>query len=534
MKNQKYWSKRAKDNEDAWTKRSKETVEKEIAAHYQRALRNIKGGILKLYANFAKDNGLDFSEGQRLLSGTEFKEWRMSMQEYLQLIANGDKGLERELNTLAMRPRITRLEKLYAETLQELDKLGRNVDKSMKDFLTEAYQSNYAKDIFDFVKIGGLSVALSKLDNIGIEKVIASKWSGKNYSQRIWTNTKLLGGVLKETVANGVHRGLSIQQMSRMVENKMHSGYSNAVRLVRTEMNFVNNHAHFYSMKDAGIDAYEFIAVLDNRTSSKCKTRDGETYLLEEKSVGFNYPPLHPRCRSTVAPVIEGVSKNGSRIAKDKSGKYIEIPSSMNYKDYEKVYIKKETTLDEWNKINQKKLPTEAAVESKFKELFSKFNSDNTKSPVKLGDIADKSLIMPTLKYFEKQIVTREVENAVIITSSNEVYHCSGDKNNISSILELGDKLKGAYVTHNHPIGSANEYSFSKLDIELFIKYKLSVLRGIDEKFIYELNRNFKGSNSKLPTVEDLKETFYDFRHQIVENIAKELKIGYQRWQRDE
>ena len=439
------------------------------------------------------------------------------MQEYLQLIANGDKGLERELNTLAIRPRITRLEKLYSETLQELDKMGRNVDKSMRDFLAEAYKSNYAKDIFDLVKIGGLSVALSKLDNIGVEKVLASKWSGKNYSQRIWTNTKLLGGVLKETVANGVHRGLSIQQMSRMVESTMHSSYSNAVRLVRTEMSFVNHQAHFDSMKDAGVNAYEFIAVLDNRTSSKCKTRDGEKYLLEEKSVGFNYPPLYPRCRSTVAPVIEGVSKNGSRIAKDKSGKYIEIPSSMIYKDYEKVYIKKELSFAEWNKADQKKLPTEAAVEAKFKELFSKFNSDNTKSPVKLGDIADKSLMMPTLKYFEKQIVNREVENAVIITASNEVYHCSGDK------------LRGAYVTHNPPIGSANEYSFSKLDIELFMKYKLSVLRGIYEKFVYELNRNCKDSIFKSYTIEDLNKTVNDFRHKMVENIAKELKIGYQR-----
>lgn len=352
MKSQKYWSKRAVENEKAWNNRCKKTVEKELAAHYQRALREIKGDILKLYATFAKDNGLDFGEAQRLLSSKEFREWRMSMQEYLQLISGDDKGLERELNTLAVRPRITRLEKLYAETLQELDKLGRNVDTSMKDFLAESYKSNYAKDIFDLVKVGGLSVAISKLDNIGVEKVLASRWSGKNFSQRVWTNTKLLGGVLKETVANGIHRGLSIQQMSRMVENKMNSGYKNAVRLVRTEMNFANNQAHFDSMKDAGVDAYEFIAVLDNRTSTKCKTRDGETYLLEEKSVGFNYPPLHPRCRSTVAPFIEGVSKKGTRIAKDKSGKYIDIPSSMTYKDYEKVYLKKESTLDEWKQVS--------------------------------------------------------------------------------------------------------------------------------------------------------------------------------------
>lgn len=123
MKNQNYWQRRAIHYEQEWTNRCAETVEKELATHYQKALAAVKDDILKLYATFAKDNGLDFSEARQLLNNKEFKEWRMSMREYLQKIAEGDKGLERELNILAMRPRITRLEKLYAETLQELDKM---------------------------------------------------------------------------------------------------------------------------------------------------------------------------------------------------------------------------------------------------------------------------------------------------------------------------------------------------------------------------------------------------------------------------
>ena len=47
MKNQKYWRQRAIDYEKYWNNRCKETVEKELAKHYQRALRDIKGDILK-------------------------------------------------------------------------------------------------------------------------------------------------------------------------------------------------------------------------------------------------------------------------------------------------------------------------------------------------------------------------------------------------------------------------------------------------------------------------------------------------------
>lgn len=350
--NRKYWRQRAIDFEKRWTKRSQESVERQLAKHYKKSLKAIQDDILKLYGKFATDNGLNFDEAKQLLGGREFREWRMSMREYLDAIAKGDRGLERELNTLAMRPRITRLEKLYAETIQELDRLGRKVDDDIRNFLSENYTGTYVRNIFDLVKVGGLQVAISKLDSTSVEKVIAARWSGKNFSDRIWNNKRLLSSALKSTIASGVQRGLSIDQMSKMIDDKMKAGYNNAVRLVRTEMNFVNNQAHADSMKDAGVAAYEFIAVMDNRTSTACKTRDGETYLLEEKSVGFNYPPLHPRCRSTVCPFIEGVSRKGTRVAKNSSGKNIDIPEKMKYADYKKVYVKKEMTLDEWKRAN--------------------------------------------------------------------------------------------------------------------------------------------------------------------------------------
>ena len=351
MKDQKYWQRRAVRYERDWNKRCAETVEKRLARHYKKALSAIKDDILQLYATFAKDNGLDFNEARRALSSREFREWRMSMNEY---IAANNAGLTKELNALAMSPRITRLEKLYGETLQELDRMGRKVNDDMRNFLSDAYKSNYSRDIFDLVKAGGMSVAWGKVDSPSVEKVLAARWSGKNYSQRIWTNTRLLSRVVRETVAIGVHRGLSVPQLSRMIEDKMHAGYANAVRLVQTEMSFVNNQAHADSMEAAGIAWYEFIAVLDNRTSAPCRSRDGETYPLEEKTVGFNYPPLHPRCRSTVAPFIDGVSKSGTRIAK--VGKdTIHIPASMSYRDYETVYVKKTQTFEQWQSAAKSK-----------------------------------------------------------------------------------------------------------------------------------------------------------------------------------
>ena len=154
--------------------------------------------------------------------------------------------------------------------------------------------------------------------------------------------------------------------------------------------------------------------------------------------------------------------------------------------------------------------------------------------PIKLGEIADRKLVRATLEHFEKQISGYGVENAVVITDANEVYRCVGDKNGVTSILDLGNKLRGASVTHNHPIGSSNEYSFSKFDIDMFMNYGLKFLRGIDEKFVYELNRNASDLDMDNFSIEDLMNNPAGSmsRHIAVIKKAKELGIGYRRWSR--
>ena len=39
--------------------------------------------------------------------------------------------------------------------------------------------------------------------------------------------------------------------------------------------------------------------------------------------------------------------------------------------------------------------------------------------------------------------------------------------------------------------GSITEYSFSDADINLFVEHKLSILRGIDERYVYQMEKHF-------------------------------------------
>ena len=277
---------------------------------------------------------------------------------------------------------------------------------------------------------------------------------------------------------------------------------------------------------------------------------------------------MHPRCRSTISAVLG--EKTGTRIARNREGKNIQVPASMTYPDYKKVYLDKSLTLEQWrekdkirataekekfkgqelrgadiarrltngDKVTSKRLINSGsngniqniAGLSAGKQNDSDFKGTPPKQIGKLNDLSSTN-IKRTLEYFEKQIVTKTVEHAMIITSIGAIYHCSGELNGIAMeyFEELGQKLNGAIVTHNHPIGSDNEYTFSNSDFSLFEKFKLAVLRGIDEKFVYELNRN--ANDIDEINWSDLENEQKD-RHISVLLVAAEKKYGYRRWRR--
>ncbi len=356
MDSEAYWAKRSEEREAAWQLKSRETLEKELAAYYEASLDHIQRNIDALYGRFAKDNALPMEEARKLLTGKEYRTWRMSLEEYVAQIDAGDKMLERELNTLAMRSRISRLDKLYSETLMELDGLGRKMRDRMDGFLGDAYKDNYYRGLYEIGHVGKTLPAISQVDSKSVEAVLRTPWSGKNYSTRIWKNQKQLAQVIQDEVVASVHRGDDVRKISRRVADKMGVGLSNAQRLVRTELNYVHNQAALDSIRDAEIDYFRFVATLDSRTSTMCREHDGNIYPIDEADTGENIPPLHPRCRSIIVGSLGGRGLKGqTRIAKVDEGKYIHVPAEMTYEDFQAVYVEKTQTVDEWKEARAPK-----------------------------------------------------------------------------------------------------------------------------------------------------------------------------------
>ena len=91
-----------------------------------------------------------------------------------------------------------------------------------------------------------------------------------------------------------------------------------------------------------------FLATLDLRTSSMCREHDGEVYEVSERRTGVNYPPMHPWCRSdTIALDDDEWLAKATRSARDpETGKTIQVPADMTYKDWYAKYVKPKYRVD--------------------------------------------------------------------------------------------------------------------------------------------------------------------------------------------
>lgn len=141
-------------------------------------------------------------------------------------------------------------------------------------------------------------------------------------------------------------------------------------------------------------------------------------------------------------------------------------------------------------------------------------------------DPLDMKAVQREIEEFEKWAINSKIENACVITVDGQVYYCYGVKDYVYPNYDLGDKLYGAIVSHNH-VRSETEFSFSGDDFDLFNEYRLKKLRGIDYKYEYELSREY----SDVPSLPE--ELTYELsQHFNIIRMADSYGFGYRRAER--
>lgn len=137
-----------------------------------------------------------------------------------------------------------------------------------------------------------------------VKTVLNARFEGKDYSERIWGDTERLAAELKDMMRAAIVNGENSRIVAQRLAQRMGVAFSHAERLVRTEMNRMLNEANLDAMKGAVAEKYRFVVIEDGRTCGRCKKKKGKVFRVSEKMTGKNFPPLHPYCRCTVAPVF--------------------------------------------------------------------------------------------------------------------------------------------------------------------------------------------------------------------------------------
>ena len=477
-KNKEYWEKRQLAREELSFNKGTEAY-REYVKILSESKKEIENKIAKLYAKYQQEVtklGIDKIQANKLLRGTEYKEWRYDIGKYVEEIEKLKKSnpvefrkMSVELETLAYRSRISRLDSLKAGVDYELIQAGEKIKGKVTDTLADVYEDTYTSFVED------LNLKKGVISSSTIKMALEQEWSGANYSSRIWSNIDNLAKAIKNEVIVGLNKGINYRTMSQNIAKKFDTSYKNAERLVRTETAHIQNQATLMGYKDSGVVKYEFLAVLDSRTSHTCASLNGEVFKTENAMEGENYPPMHPNCRSTTVPY-----------------------------EYSDVFSDEPEKEDFENNENEGIINNNGTV---FVEGGRYRNIGN----INATEYKDEPLEL--LRRYEQKIVKKSKENALVIAKNGDIYILKGDENSIPSHKMTKINFEDALYTHNHPKTSNHEWGFSNDDFSSFTNLKLKYLAAIDEKYIHELSKNM-----------------FEMKNILTEQDKLLDKMTYERW----
>lgn len=328
MPTSKYWDERALRRLSTSEKQA-EFTNNRIKKIYDKAYKNIQRELDSVYMNYSKTTGLDVQKLKELLTKKETdKVWKTLKRQGLdQYVMKNYKS------------RISRLEQIQAQIYAKAKQIYTKEELEQRMCYKGVINDTYYKTVYDTQMGIGYAFGFSKLDNHTVNELLSERWSGKNYSERIWTNTDVLANQLSTIIGGALLSGQSVQKTSRQVRErfKVAKYYSN--RLVRTEVNYFNNEIDAKAYEDMGVNKYVFVATLDARTSEICQSMDNKVFDYKKRQTGVNFPPMHPNCRSKTRGYLgkEIENKMKRKAINPITGKAEKI-DNISYKDWLKQH----------------------------------------------------------------------------------------------------------------------------------------------------------------------------------------------------
>ena len=538
-----YWAKRYEDESERAFGLGKMTS-RNLRKQADIIIRRMEKNVNDWYQRYADENGISLADARKELNARELKAFKMTLEEYRRQAEQ--EGLSDEykqmLKQASIRKRLDREQELYINTVHELERWAKTQDTDISDLLNKVYESTNYRTAHLTQTMKGEYGKYGQVDPNTVQRIIHSPWApdGKDFSERIWDNRKKLAKTMQSEFTQAMIIGQGTADISKAIVKNMNTSYSNANRLVETELARVHSQAFMDCMAELDVDAVEILATLDSKTSPICRRMDGKIVQRKDAKPGITIPPFHCHCRSTTVPYLgddlADIAGNGTRAARDpKTGKTVFVEGELDYGEWEKRYISegriddrgKDTPPNEGktSQAHVKQMGSyEAGIENAYQKALSHGKRTGTEGLFwrdKKGDVAYPDL--------------------------------SGDSSSVvfpPELVRFLEKLpaKSVDCVHNHPRSSSFSpddlivmCDFESIDKMLVIghngiKYKVSIGAGdrpypAEIKAIYEqVKWEYKGFYERMTAAGFSEQAIWQaISHKITTRMAEKYGWEYER-----
>ena len=320
---------------------------------------------------YADNQEISTKNARKILSTIGTRDWHMTLREFKAKAKTG--GFDKELDAEYFRSQLSRLENIDEQLTNLLAQYATSEANKMESSLSNQYQQTYMHSIYlTQLEQAKLSSDFANVNEYQVKAIVNSPWRGSDFSKRIWKNyTEILPNELGDALLRGSVLGHSNEQIFKMMRQRLKDVEDYQLhRLVITEMGHVAEEATADAYKEEGVEQYQYLATLESHTCEECAHLDEKVFNLKDKVEGLNYPLIHPYCRCTTMPYIEGLPDSSERWTRDPEtgkGEYVE---NMTFNEWKKQYV------DEPRYRKIKALLGEYAPDKREYDILSKNSKD--------------------------------------------------------------------------------------------------------------------------------------------------------------
>lgn len=295
-----YWSDR-QEQLKKMAETDEKAIKKRLKKQYDKELRRLDREIAAYFQKYGTDNVIEYRQLMQQLDDADRTLLIEQMDEFAE-------KYPQYAHLMPVRESIYKLDRLqglqYSVNIAQANIAG-YTEEQIRQYETKLAQKglNYSMETLGFGKN-----FYSINDNI-VKTFVGVAWcNGENFSERIWNDTQKVANYINQDMAQAFARGDAYKRISRDLQRRFGTNYTNAYRLVFTEGTYVMAESSIKPFEE-DFEQYEYSPILDGKTCPICRALAGKVFLISERQPGVNFPPMHPWCRCSWEPYVEDWDK---------------------------------------------------------------------------------------------------------------------------------------------------------------------------------------------------------------------------------